>query len=99
MMLTILLFIFGMNAGEFISFLGLLFAGIGGLIWVNVRLAQLELKIKEIEIDMAKSDEKIDKIEDKLQNKVDKIDEKIDHIIETVNEIKVQCVKKCNYTE
>lgn len=103
--LSTLLIIFGMNIGELLTMLGLLSTFIGGIIWINVKLKEFDVRIEEIKYRMGAYEkdvqnttdllkEETDKINERLDKKMDKMDSKIDHIVDTVNDIKINCVKR-----
>ena len=88
---------FGMNVAEFLSFIGLILGLLAGVIYIRTKLMELEVRLIDLEGRMKKDEQEIDKINDKLENKIDKIDEKIDNIISVVNEIKVNCATNCKF--
>ena len=99
--------LFGLSIGEFISCIGLIGTFTGCVLYVRTKLVELEVKVLDIidrinqnEIKISETSSQLktetDSINEKLDKKIDKISDKIDHIIDTINEIKIDNVKKEN---
>lgn len=86
-MLVLIMTIFGMTAGELLTFFGLIGGFAAWIISIEARLVSLTKDIKRIELenndrlknletDMNKNESKLESLEDKLDEKITSLDDK-----------------------
>ena len=47
--MILLFLIFGMSIGELMTFLGVIVSGLGAIVWINIKLAEYNLRLNQLE--------------------------------------------------